>query len=205
MVFIQEYSKELSDVTGRSLNDFLNGFGNLERSQSTEIWLTLFQFSRRVRRMTLKTTDLSVLLQWLVKLWTRLFCELLKSPEGQCRIQSELVQLHDRKPCLSNLISFHDKVTHLVNQWEPEHVIFLDFSTAFDAVFQSFPWKKLSCAQCNKCLRKWVSNRLMSWVQGLSVNGLAADCDLSLLGFHRALYLALCPSSSSSVMQDLKE
>ena len=56
---------------------FYNGLGNLQRSQLTGNWLTLFQFSRGARRKTLVTTDLSVSLQCLAKLWRVLLWELL--------------------------------------------------------------------------------------------------------------------------------
>lgn len=41
---------------------------------------------------------------------------------------------HSQRGFMSNLISFYDKVTHLVDQGKPLDVIFLDFHKAFDAV-----------------------------------------------------------------------
>lgn len=67
--------QEVWDLSQR----FLNTLGNLERSQLTGSWQMLFQFSRRGRRMTLGTRDLSFLLQCLLKLWRKLFWELLKN------------------------------------------------------------------------------------------------------------------------------
>ncbi|KAJ7414954.1 RNA-directed DNA polymerase from mobile element jockey-like [Pitangus sulphuratus] len=46
-----------------------------------------------------------------------------------------------RKSCLSSLISFYDKVTHLTDQGKPIDVIFLDFSKVFDTLTGSF-WVK---------------------------------------------------------------
>ncbi|NXL24651.1 RTXE polymerase, partial [Setophaga kirtlandii] len=44
------------------------------------------------------------------------------------------------KFCLSNLISFYDKVTHLADQRKPVDVIFLDFSKAFNTVSHRSFW-----------------------------------------------------------------
>jgi len=52
---------------------------NITALKKTSIWQTLSQFSRTVRRKTLVITSLSVLLQHLIKLWRRLFWELLKN------------------------------------------------------------------------------------------------------------------------------
>lgn len=41
---------------------------------------------------------------------------------------------HEAKACLRNLISFYNKVTHLVDEEEVVEVIFMDFSKAFDTI-----------------------------------------------------------------------
>ncbi|KAJ7410293.1 RNA-directed DNA polymerase from mobile element jockey-like protein [Pitangus sulphuratus] len=57
--------------------------------------------------------------------------------------------------CLSNLISFYDKVAHLVGIGNPVDVIFLDFSKAFATASHSILLDKMSSTQLN--------NRVMSW------------------------------------------
>ncbi|KAJ7408732.1 rna-directed dna polymerase from mobile element jockey-like [Pitangus sulphuratus] len=51
------------------------------------------------------------------------------------------------KSCLSKLISFYDKVTHLVDQGKPSDVIFLDFSKDFDTVCHRILLDSMSSTQ----------------------------------------------------------
>ncbi|GAB0205052.1 mitochondrial enolase superfamily member 1 [Grus japonensis] len=74
------------------------------------------------------------------------------------------------RACLTNLVSFYDKVTHLVDQGKPVDVIFLDFSKAFDTVSHSIFLDKMSSIQFDKNIVRWVSNWLMGCTQGVMVN-----------------------------------
>ena len=78
------------------------------------------------------------------------------------------------KSCLTNLISFYDKVTHLVDQGKPVDVGFLDFSKAFDTVSHSILLDKISSAQLDKSIIRWVSNWLTGWAQRVIVNGVTS-------------------------------
>ena len=75
------------------------------------------------------------------------------------------------RSCLINLISFYDKITHLVDQGKPADVIFLDFSKAFDMVSHRILLDKMSSIQLNKKVILWVSNWLTGRAQRVVVNG----------------------------------
>jgi len=55
------------------------------------------------------------------------------------------------RSCLTNLISFYDRVTCLVDEGKAVDVVYLDFSMAFDTVPHSFLLGKLAAHGLDRC------------------------------------------------------
>ncbi|KAK4822216.1 hypothetical protein QYF61_011857 [Mycteria americana] len=71
--------------------------------------------------------------------------------------------------CLTNLISFYDKVTCLMD--EAVDVVYVEFSKAFDMVSHSILLEKLAAHGLDGCTLRWVKNWLDGWAQRVVVNG----------------------------------
>ena len=66
------------------------------------------------------------------------------------------------RSCLTNLISFYDKVTCLVDEGKAVDVVYLDFSKAFDTVSHSILLEKLPAHGLDGHTLRWVKN-LAGW------------------------------------------
>jgi len=64
------------------------------------------------------------------------------------------------RSCFTNLISFYDQVTCLVDEGKPVDVVYLDFSKAFDIVPHSILLQKLAGRGLDGCMLCWVKNCL---------------------------------------------
>ena len=60
------------------------------------------------------------------------------------------------RSCLTNLISFYDKVTRLVDEGQAVDVVYLDFSKAFDTVPHNILVEKLAAHHLDECTLCWV-------------------------------------------------
>ncbi|KAK4828304.1 hypothetical protein QYF61_025316 [Mycteria americana] len=75
------------------------------------------------------------------------------------------------RSCLTNLISFYDKVTHLVDEGKAVDVVYLDFGKAFDTISHSILLEKLAAHGLDGCTLCWVKNWLDGRAQRVVVNG----------------------------------
>ena len=66
------------------------------------------------------------------------------------------------RSCLTNLISFYDWVTRLVDKGKAVDVVYLDFSKAFDTVSHSILLEKLATHGLDRYALLWVRN----WLEG---------------------------------------
>jgi len=62
------------------------------------------------------------------------------------------------RSCLTNLISFCDQVTHLVDEGKAVDVVYLDFSKAFDTVSHSILLEKPAAHGLDGCTLCYVKN-----------------------------------------------
>ncbi|KAK4815690.1 hypothetical protein QYF61_005503 [Mycteria americana] len=75
------------------------------------------------------------------------------------------------RSCLTNLISFCNQVTRLVDEGKAVDVVYLDFSKAFDTVSHGILLGKLAAHGLDGCTLRWVKNWLDGRAQRVVVNG----------------------------------
>ncbi|GAB0183877.1 mitochondrial enolase superfamily member 1 [Grus japonensis] len=75
------------------------------------------------------------------------------------------------RSCLTNLISFYDQVTRLVDEGKAVDVVYLDFSKAFDTVSHSILLEHLDAHGLDGHTLHWVKNWLDGLAQRVVVNG----------------------------------
>jgi len=79
------------------------------------------------------------------------------------------------RSCLTNLISFYDQVTRLVDEGKAVDVIYLDFSKAFDNIPHSILLEKLAVHGLDGRTLCWIKNWLKGRVQRVVVNGVKSS------------------------------
>ena len=79
------------------------------------------------------------------------------------------------RSCLTNLISFYDKVTRLVNEGQTVDVVYLDFSKAFDTVPHNILVEKLAAHGLAGCTLHWVKHSLDGGAQRVVFSGVKSS------------------------------
>ena len=79
------------------------------------------------------------------------------------------------RSCLTNPISFYDKVTHLVNEGKAVNVVYLDFSKAYDTVPHSILMEKPAAPSLDGHTLHWVKHWLDGQAQRVVVNGVKSS------------------------------
>ena len=79
------------------------------------------------------------------------------------------------RSCLTNLISFYDLVTRMVDEGKAVDVVYLDFSKAFDTVSHSILLGKLAAHVLDRYSLCWVKNWLEGWAPRVVVNGIKSS------------------------------
>ena len=93
------------------------------------------------------------------------------SVEGRVPQVNPIYGFTKETSCLTNLISFYDKVTRLVDEGKAVDAVFLYFSKAFDTVPHSILLDKLSNCEMSRFTVCWVKNWLKGRAQRVVENG----------------------------------
>ncbi|KAK4828165.1 LOW QUALITY PROTEIN: hypothetical protein QYF61_024414 [Mycteria americana] len=79
------------------------------------------------------------------------------------------------RSCLTNLISFYDKVTRLVDEGKAVDVVYLGFSKAFDTALHSILIDKLAAYGLDRHMLRWIKSWLDGQTQRVVVNGVKSS------------------------------
>ncbi len=90
------------------------------------------------------------------------------------------------RSCLTNLISFYDLVTCLVDEGKAADVVYLDFSKAFDTVSHSILLQKLAVRGLDRYTLGWVRNWLEDRAQRMVVKGVKSSLQPVTSGYSPA-------------------
>uniref|UniRef100_A0A493TTX5 Reverse transcriptase domain-containing protein n=1 Tax=Anas platyrhynchos platyrhynchos TaxID=8840 RepID=A0A493TTX5_ANAPP len=100
---------------------------------------------------------------------------IMRHLQGKQAIRRSQHGFMEGRSCLTNLISFCDKVMRWVDEGKAVDMVYLDFSKAFDTVSHSILLKKLAALGLDWRTLRWVRNWLDSRAQRVVVNGVESS------------------------------
>ncbi|PKU47050.1 rna-directed dna polymerase from mobile element jockey-like [Limosa lapponica baueri] len=101
--------------------------------------------------------------------------ELSRQVQGSQGIRASQHGFMKGRSCLTNLISFYDHVTRLLDAGKAVDVVYLDFGKTLDTVPHSVLLEKLANHGINKCTLHWVKYWLAGHAQRVVINGVKSS------------------------------
>ncbi|KAK4815336.1 hypothetical protein QYF61_000168 [Mycteria americana] len=169
----EAYKKDGDRLFSRSCSNRTRGnsFKLKEVSDHWVVFLSFFPIYEREGKNGFLVTDLfNTMLRSCPKYWCAILSAITRHVEDNQGIKPSQHGFRKGRSCLTNLISFYDKVTCLVDEVKAVDVVYLDFSKAFDTVSHSILLEKLAAHGLDRCALGWVKNWLDGRAQRVVVN-----------------------------------
>jgi len=87
----------------------------------------------------------------------------------------QVIRPHQHGLCLTNLITFYDPMTHLVDEEKTVDAVYLEFIKAFDTISHSIMLEELAAQCLDACTLCWVKKWLVGQAQKVVMKGVKSS------------------------------